>query len=268
MRVRFSVLSKYIFLLFLLLPAYTVQPAHAYYWGYSPNTGSSWLWLAQSLFYPFGRTNGLRYNSFYNGAPYYLANSLVWNASYMVSQQAYKGLTNRNIVRQAELQNYQDPEPVYYPRERNRPIYPNYPNYSGQFAYDQVASAGPAGAFPPALSSPLPLSSTPPPSSTPPIAPEIAPVAFKENESLAKQNMPFAQGFIDLVNNKYDSHIGQALRDPQTKSYAKAIGLIDTKADIFANLKEERIELIAKILKDENEDPLTKINTIRILLKH
>lgn len=85
-------------------------PAQAQYFGYSPFTGASnWGWLARNLMYPLNRASG------YN-APYYLANSLVWNGAYA----ATRGMNGRQY--QAGQQVDPSGQPVLSPRTRNKPF--------------------------------------------------------------------------------------------------------------------------------------------------
>jgi hypothetical protein len=85
------------------------QPAQAQYFGYSPFSGlSNVSWLARSLGYPLIRNSG------YN-APYYLANSLVWNASYAASRGL--GFSNN---RQYNSGQYMDPSGQLLGQGRSR----------------------------------------------------------------------------------------------------------------------------------------------------
>ncbi len=254
--------------------AAVAQPARANYWGYSPYTGSaSWLWLARSLSYPLNRYSG------YN-APYYLANSLVWNATYAATQ----GLDGRR--RQATYGQYLDPEPFYNPRSRVRPV------ANPIWGVDQVAYAQGGPAQIPAVAAPAPVPGSYPgwapqavpagqiPSSSSP--PGTAPALSAVGQASAQppppvpatscpqrfNNAPLAQGFIDLVNRKYESNISKALFDPQTRSYARAVGLVDGDAIFDADLSEDRLSLIRTVLLDAREDPLTRVAAVRMLLKH
>ena len=79
---------------------------------------------------------------------------------------------------------------------------------------------------------------------------------------------PLAQGFIDLVNSKYGGDIQRALFEPQTRSFAKAIGLVDDDALFKAELSPDRLDLIRKVLNDKSEDAVSKVHTVRLLLKN
>ena len=78
---------------------------------------------------------------------------------------------------------------------------------------------------------------------------------------------PFAQAFVDHVNSNYKSDISKALSDKQTRIYAQALGITEPERKDF-NLAPDRIELIKGILQDTGEDSLSKINAIRLLIKH
>lgn len=87
------------------------------------------------------------------------------------------------------------------------------------------------------------------------------------SESSAPVKNPFADAFITHVNDKYSGDIGKALSDKQTRNYAEALGLLDKSMKNF-DFPADRIELIKKVLQDPDEDSLTKVNTVRMLIKH
>jgi hypothetical protein len=78
---------------------------------------------------------------------------------------------------------------------------------------------------------------------------------------------PFAQAFIDHVNGKFSGDIGKALSDKQTRGYAQALGIIEPSQKDF-DLPADRVELIKRIMQDPQGDSLTKVSTIRLLIKH
>jgi hypothetical protein len=78
---------------------------------------------------------------------------------------------------------------------------------------------------------------------------------------------PFAQAFVEHVNGKFGSDINKAFSDKETCGYAQAMGLIDDKNKAIT-IQPDRVELIRQILQDPAEDSLTKVNTIRMLIKH
>lgn len=77
---------------------------------------------------------------------------------------------------------------------------------------------------------------------------------------------PLAQGFIDHLNSKYDGDISKALASPDTRSWAKAMGLTAEGQD-GSTLSKERLDVISKVLKDSSLDPVSKLDTLRILLR-
>jgi hypothetical protein len=239
----------------------SASPAHAQYYSYNPYTGqANWLWIARSLMYPISRYSG--YNT-----PFYLANSLIWNASYAANQ----AITNRN--RQFNYGNYSSPEPYYDPRQRTRPVVED-----GNDVSDQVVQAQrmPAGEDedrqpPPVVAPPV----QPPSTSTPQAAPSVpnqrtksAGQAGRAQKRVWQPNLPLAQGFIDLVNSKYSGDISQALFDPQTRSFAKAIGLINDDSVFDADLSAQKVQTVKNIFADQHEDALARIDAVRMLLNH
>jgi hypothetical protein len=77
---------------------------------------------------------------------------------------------------------------------------------------------------------------------------------------------PLAAGFINEVNTKYDGDIGKALFDANTRGYAKALGLVDGESIFTADLSQQRIALIKQVMHEPTLDPVSKLNTVKILL--
>jgi hypothetical protein len=224
--------------------------AHAYYpgyplYGYGPF--SSALWPLRAVLYPLrgvGYGYGYGYGALgYNAA--YFANSLVSRALYspFAYPRPYMG-----------MQEYEDEEPLYAPRRRARPKRPQ------EAVSDQVASAQwSQPASNPAMPMPAPGAASAPPA-----------VAANSPQGYAPPggNAPLAQGFVNLVNSRFDGNISQALFDPEARAWARSIGLIN-KDDVFAaNLSNERVELIERVFKDESLPAHAKIHTTRVLLQH
>ncbi len=293
----------------MLLALYA--PAAKAQYGYSPLTGSSnWLWLSRSLF--GGGSNLFRGGSYGYTTPYYLANTLGWNATYAASQGI--NMAGRNA---AMKKFYANPGngingPVndqisvapWYSPPRGVPGNTPSPsvgvdaiNNTDPFADPKNTAFMPVPAAIPDSSpsaGPIanPLSSNPVPGSTiqneaPGTAPDFrtsqasapgsAPSRHKSNKSDSHKSKsqakssgsnPFAQAFIDHVNDNFSGDISRALSDNETRGYAAAIGLLDSNKSRDFDLPPERIDLIRRILKDPEEDSLTKVNTIRILIKH
>ena len=76
-----------------------------------------------------------------------------------------------------------------------------------------------------------------------------------------------AKLFVDQVNKKFKGNIKIALFDPQTRSMAKAAGLIGPD-DIFnADFSNGHVELAKKILADRYLDPMRKLDAVRTVLQ-
>ena len=104
-----------------------------------------------------------------------------------------------------------------------------------------------------------------PPEQFPPLAP---PVVGSPALEAGAAKAPMADGFIDLVNRKYDGNISMALADRQVRSFARAIGLIGGDDVLKSDFSAERVQIIKGILADPHEDGATKISAVRMLLKH
>ncbi len=266
-------------------------------WGYSPLTGSNnWLWLSRSLYSP---SYFLFRNGSY-GAGGYLVNSLAYQAAYGVSQginsvgrkkamkQYYQ---NANNGINAPVIDQVSAAPWYHP-PRGVNGYQTGPQTSpvpSVTASDKDPFADPqAGNFMPVpqmmnddapgngpivnpLTQPLaalPVEPTPVKKSktVPAAAPDFRAAQAEQAKAEVPSSNPFAQAFVDHVNNKFEGNIAKAFADKQTTAYAKALGFIETSK--ISEIPEDRLDLINKILKDPGEDALTKVNTIRLLIKH
>ena len=277
------------------------QPVHAYYWGgnYSPYTGaSSWLWLARTLTYPLSRFSG-------SSTPYYLANSAVWNASYYASRGFGNGrhTYNGDYVQGDPYYGDQNRQRPFVGASADQTVSARRANGYTNWGNPQLgASGGPdSGAEDLPEPQPVPpgMSSSPISLAPPPIAPQAAPGPFtgpsiapqpapdlaprrgfgkKKNHKQSSSDAspattgsgssPLAKGFIDLVNSKYEGDIARALLDPQTRSYARAVGLIGSSDSFGADLSKERLQLIRQILSDDKEDAASRVTAVRMLLTH
>ncbi|MBX9722703.1 MAG: hypothetical protein K2X81_14990 [Candidatus Obscuribacterales bacterium] len=292
----------------LFLPVIAAPGCSAQYspfgYGYSPLTGSSnWLWLSRSLFNP---TSMLGRGAYGYNAPYYLANSLAWNAAYATSQgisganrkaaanKFYANQNNNGI--NAPVVDQINVAPWYYPPRGSagNPALSSAAalNNKDPFAdpsFMPVPTQIPDGSpSPTADSSPLtPAASTnaneapgPAPDfrgSKSNSLPDTAPPSGKssksdkhksKSKSKGVSSNPFAQAFVDHVNDNFSGDISKALSDKETRGYAQAIGLLDNSKSRDFDLPTDRIDLIRRILQDPDEDSLTKVNTIRVLIKH
>lgn len=257
------------------------QAAHSQYypWGYSPLTGSSsWLWLSRSLFSP---SRLLSRGAYGYSTPYYLASTLGWNAAYAVGQGV-----NAKSRQALSKQNWSNPAnginapvvdqisaaPWYYPPRVATPVYGSTSSTADPLsATNSDFMPVPATIPETSRSAGAPVEQ----SQAPPSAPDFRsgkkttddlPSAPATSKTATSQN-PFAQAFVDHINTKYAGDISQALADKQTRNYARAIGLLEKSSKDF-EIPTDRIDLIKRILQDQDEDSLTKVNTIRMLIKH
>lgn len=97
--------------------------------------------------------------------------------------------------------------------------------------------------------------------STSPIGSSSTPSA-----QFAQPSNPLAQGFIDHVVSRYDGNIAKALGSQDTRSWARAMGLVDEASDV-SSLPADRLEVINKVLRDNSLDAVSKIDTLRILMR-
>lgn len=256
------------------------QPCWAFNWGYSPYTGSSnLLWLGRSFLNP---GNMLYRGGYGYSAPYYLINSLAWNAAYAAGQ----GINNaaRRSMNQAYWSN----------------AGPQMPTSSAvdQIAFARWASARPGAtgyAASPIINAQDPLQNPDDPFFIPqpqtyttqtsyssaPLVPSQAPTYTPVQNALteppkappfvpsvnAARNSPFVHAFIDHVNGKFKGDLAGSLKDKETRKYAAAIGLIDSE-DAVPEISAANNELSKKILSDQHEEIGAKIATLRLLIKH
>lgn len=144
----------------------------------------------------------------------------------------YGGQSLTNGTRNFNYGGYTDQEPFADPRQRTRPVVND-----GYGVRDQVVHAKPfhqdfSGKNPPAGASPL------------------------------------AAGFIDVVNTRFKGDISKALFDPDTRAFARSVGLIDSNEIFDADLNAQKVQTIRGILNDNSEDATVRINAVRMLLKH
>lgn len=261
--------------------AAALQPAHAQYFNNLPYA------LSSSLIYPIGRVFLGGGTSIYNITnPYYLTNRLVnggINSSGFFRAPGYGPMP-------MGVAGYTDEEPFASPRQRNRPF-----RY-GQWGVDQTAYAGgyiqpnPDAVVPQAVGQPgapgMPAIIPPQQANQmPPTAPQrgkhkhskknqpvaqYAPSAVPSNllsQAPAASPAPLAQGFITMVNTKYDGDISKALFSAEGRSWAHTVGLVDNNDIFSADLSQERVGVIGKIFKDPGLDPVSKLDAVKILLR-
>ncbi len=262
--------------------AAALQPAHAQYFNNLPYA------LSSSLLYPIGRIFLGGGTSIYNITnPYYLTNRLVNGG---INSGGYFR-TGYGGPMPMGLSGYTDEEPFGSPRQRNRPF-----RY-GQWGVDQTAYAGgyiqpnPDAVVPQAVGQPgapgMPAMIPPQQANQmPPTAPQrgkhnkhskknqqvaqYAPSTVPSNvisQAPATSPAPLAQGFITMVNTKFDGDISKALFNADGRSWAHTVGLVDNNDIFSADLSQDRVSVIGKIFKDPGLDPVSKLDAVKILLR-
>jgi hypothetical protein len=293
--------------------AASILPADAsnwglYNWGYSPYSGSAnWQWIARSFGYPL-RSMSSQY------APFYLLNPLIYNASYMASnrsqsrkqQQQFEQYQAQQMAQYQQQstqfqqgQQYTDPEPFNYPRQRNRQF------MQSAYPVDQISTApwltggpapsasgqGPEWAGPdpvnddpfkigapqvvpgqaPLVAAAPGVSPTAPGAIEPPVAPDRARVGNLGTDAAPAEigvGSPFAGAFIELVKTKFKGNIARALKDKQARQLARTLGVLPEGNFDADDVPLERLALIEKVLNDDRESPTTRLSTVRMLLKY
>lgn len=288
-----------VFLATLLVAASNALPAQAYYWGYSPYTGSAnWQWIARSFGYPLNRLSTA-------ATPLYLLNPLLYNASYAVvggSKAARRQKQFEDYQKQAaqfqqqqsqyvqQGQPYTDPEPFNYPRQRMKPFMQS-PYPVDQVAYAPWITGGPEPTWlgpdpinedlsgvaphtvPPLLAAgadnnPAQSATQGAPQSAPQTAPDFVRAANEPDGAGAPGASPFAAAFIELVRTKFKGNIARALNDKQARSLARTLKVVPEGKFDPDEIPLERLALIEKVLNDDKESPATRLVTVRLLLKH
>lgn len=210
----------------------SVPPASAQYY-------NNWMYLPLSLgsyfMYPLRNMMYMPYNY----TPYMVNNAML--------QGGYSGYGRflGNPSAPMVTQQYQDNEPIADPRVRTRSVRTN------QGGHDVISHANWANSNRQSPNQPGNANGQ-----MPPTAPQRG----------AAPSTPLADGFIKSVNEKYDGDISKALFDPSTRGYARALGLINDDSMFNADFSQDRIEVMRKIMHDSSLDPVSKLDTLRILL--
>ena len=234
------------------------QPAVAQGWNYSPFTGgSTWLGVSRLLSYPLNR-----YST--PAAPFYLADPVVRYGTYYAGQAITGGSRRYNYGNY-----YSDSDTFNDPRQRTRPVVTDGNGVTDQVVhakpFHQDFSAGSRSGF----NNGAPPNGMPPGDDPYNLPPGAVPYpSARSAPPVGGANAPLAAGFIDVVNTKYHGDISKALFDPETRSYARSVGLIDSDEIFDADLKPQKVETIRGILGDTREDATVRINAVRMLLKH
>ncbi len=77
---------------------------------------------------------------------------------------------------------------------------------------------------------------------------------------------PLADGFINHINTKYGGDIKAALFNPETRSYARVLGLVNEDSLFHADLSESRVQLIKQIMQDPSLDSVSKVQAVKIMI--
>lgn len=237
-------------------------PAQSYYYGY-PYGG-----YGRNLIYsiPYLAAPLLGFGSPYSANPLFSATSYLNRSTrrlFTYPFSGYYGVSGRPYV----TQQYQDEEPLYYPRERIRPVRP------GNIGVDEITHAQwrvpsqPGGStgytgIPDSDPFATPLASE----EFPPVAPPIASKRAPSPSAATSGGAPLAAGFLNLVDTKFDGDIHEALFDPQARSWARSLGLIEEDQLFSQTFEPTRTHLIQQVIRDKTLDPVSKLNAIKILL--
>jgi hypothetical protein len=118
----------------------------------------------------------------------------------------------------------------------------------------------------------------PNPDGTPPMAPQVAsknPVSLAPNMNDAASatnkgavRAPLADGFINLVNTKFQGNVKTALFDPETRGWAKMLGMVSDDSMFGTDFSDTRVELIRQIFADQSLDSVSKLSAVKILLNN
>ncbi len=267
-----------VFLLAVLLTGSLPLPAHSYYYsGYYRN----WLYQIPYLGFSLVNRGGI---GPYNANPVYSIPSL-----FRRTNGAYGSTLSTSPY---VMEKYADEEPLGDPRDRFRPTRP------GQLGVDETVHAtwkpDPDPSSLPPTAPPLyqgspntapgmmphaPLQAASPQQPFPPGAPPHnlsnsaspnlpgAPLTVPPTVSLGNQTQsPIAQSFIERLNSKFDGNIDSALFDPETRSLAKMLGVVDHDSIFSADFSDSRKLVIKQILKDDKLGAAEKLQTLKILL--
>ncbi len=264
-----------------ILAALTLpEPAQAYYWN-SYGTRFFGTNLLYSIPYLASPLLGLNRGP-YNANP-------VYSVSSYLRRGGQRALTAPLVYQPYYLQNYKDDEPIYDPRDRYRPVKPQ--NYgqdmvshatwkgNGATNTNPGANSNPAGYDP--FYAPIPNNGST--NTAPPVAPPISshnppgtPYPTPRTAQYSPFNIrtpkkkagaqPIADGFVSTVVEQFDGDFQSALGDPATRSWAKALGIINDDQITKAEFTPTRIHLIRQILLDPSLNSVSKLDAIKILL--
>lgn len=78
---------------------------------------------------------------------------------------------------------------------------------------------------------------------------------------------PLAESFINHVNNRFNGDMSKALSDTETRNWARSMGVVDDGVADGSHLTGDRLDVLGKILRDDSLDSVSKLDTMKILLK-
>ena len=105
------------------------------------------------------------------------------------------------------------------------------------------------------------------PASTPSQQPLVAATSGVTSVPSTAAAAPFAVAFINNVNTEYNGDIRKALSNSQTRAWAQSLGVTFNGQSNFS-ISDERSGIIERVLKDNSLDPVSKLDTIKILLRN
>jgi hypothetical protein len=94
-----------------------------------------------------------------------------------------------------------------------------------------------------------------------------SPIAVPNANPSQALGRPLAEGFINHLNSNYQGDMAKALNNTDTRSWAKAMGIIGDDVQDGSHLSSDRLDILGRLLKDTSLDPVSKLDTMRILLK-
>lgn len=247
-------------------------------WAYLPySLGNSLLWPVRNLLYlPYQITNPYLYTNAGATVLYRATNrGQMFRVPYQNPYAQYSDL--QPTVDQPGI----DPNDITPPIDPNTgrrvwlppPLAPQRPPFtSGTPSSPPVVAPSSTPPFPAgnpvASGAPNAVAAAPANAYLPPPA-STAGAASASGRATMPPASPLAAGFVNRVLNVHKGDISKALFDPETRGWAKVVGLIQDNDSIFtADLSEQRVEIVRGILNDKNLDPLSKLDAVKILLRN
>jgi hypothetical protein len=265
----------------------SVKPATAYnYYNYSPY---QFLYLGQGLLYPLTRGLFGPFYGGYNANPLYMGSFFMkrnasyaqqWPNVYPYNPTAYTQYGYRNAGMPPNSGNSNNSGNSSGNANNSQPS-PSSQQYSdGPFTLPGM-QPGPAGQAPPPQSYNYQQSAPPAsaqsnyPGYQAPVGGNTAPPPPQgfgmplggSDGSRASAASPLAESFINHVNNRFNGDMSKALSDTETRNWAKSMGVVEDGITDGSHLNGERLDVLGKILKDDSLDSVSKLDTMKILLK-